>query len=316
MPHRYCRRSILLLLVSASLLLPVSCQSGPDDATAPEGQGTITFSVTNYRQVSFDDLSRAGTSRAGTIAMTLANLSFTVFDAETDEQVSSMLHRSSDYDSDPSAAKSFPQFSVTLPYGRYKVLVLGYNGSRACNVASLNHVSWEGNYVPNTFLYYDEFTLDENTSLSTDVTLRRVVAAFRVTAEDAIPAQLRKVRFVNTAGGTVLDATTGFASTNSGRTSEIVVPSDSIGKQGVSFTTYLFLPTEETSGHCTVQALDGDETAFAVKQFNDVPLRINYLTEWNGSLFSASGNDGSDDVERAFYIEWDTEWEGTISYNP
>ncbi|MBO4549297.1 MAG: hypothetical protein J5733_01080, partial [Bacteroidaceae bacterium] len=218
----------------------------------------VTFSVSNYRQVSFDDLSSlAASSRATeTISMTLANLSLTIFDAETNERViPTILHKSTDYDSDAETAKTFPQFSVSLPYGHYRILVLGYNGSRECNIASLNHISWTDDYVPNTFLYQEEFTLNENTNLNKEITLKHVVSAFRMTAEDAIPAELKKMRFISTAGGIVLDAMTGFTPQSTGRTSEIVVPDSYLGKEGVDFTVYLFLPEEQVTSNYTVQVL-------------------------------------------------------------
>ena len=289
-----------------------SCQSGPDDASTPEGQCTVTFSINNYRQISFDELSSSGSSRAGeTIVMSLANLSVTVFDAETNERVTpTLIHKSTDYEDDAETAKTFPQFSVTLPYGHYRVLVLGYNGTRECNIASLNHISWADDYVPNTFLCCEEFTLDKETSLDREVTLRRVVSAFRVTAEDAIPAGMKKMRFTSTVGGTVLDAT-GFTSQSNGRTSEISVPTSYIGKQGVDFTVYLFLPEEQTVGNYTVQALGQGDAVFCQKRFNNVPLRINYLTQWQGKAFEASDDEPS--LQGGFNVKWDMDWAGTLT---
>lgn len=308
----YCQhhfRSLFLILVTCSLALFMSCQS---DSAEPAGQYSVTFSVSNYRQISFDDLSPSSSSRAGeAIVMSLANLSVTVFDAETGERVvPTVLHKSSDYEEDSEKAKTFPQFQVSLPRGRYRVLVLGYNGSRTCNIASLSHISWADDYVPNTFLYCEEFTLDENASLNRDITLRHVVAAFRVTAEDAIPAELKAMRFVSTAGGTVLNATTGFAAQNTGRTSAIDVPASYAGKPGVPFTVYLFLPQEQTTGNYTIQALGSNNAAFSEIHFYDVPLRINYLTEWKGKAFEET-DDVTPSTEGSLNIKWDMDWEGT-----
>jgi hypothetical protein len=309
------RSGLFLLLVSCSLLLSVSCQSGPDDTIVPEGQSTITFSVSNYRQISFDDLSGAGSTRATeTISMTLANLSLTVFNAETNEVVyPTVLHESKNYDK--SNAKTFPSFSVTLPYGHYQLLVLGYNGKHSCNIASLNHISWEGDYVPNTFLYCNEFTLDKNTNLNQQITLRHVVAAFCVYAEDALPATLKKMRFSTTAGGTVLDATTGYTPQITSRTSDIIVPPDSLGSP-CHFYSYLFLPEEQTTGNYTVQALGVNDVLINEKHFNNVPLRINYKTEWQGKFFEASDDEDPSGEQRGFSIEWDTKWAGTLPIEP
>ena len=307
-------KSLQSLFAGLCLMLAsfTSCQSGPDDASAPEGQCTVTFSINNYRQISFDELSSSGSSRAGeTIVMSLANLSVTVFDAETNERVTpTLIHKSTDYEDDAETAKTFPQFSVTLPYGHYRVLVLGYNGTRECNIASLNHISWADDYVPNTFLYCEEFTLDKETSLDREVTLRRVVSAFRVTAEDAIPTGMKKMRFTSTVGGTVRDAT-GVTPQSNGRTSEISVPTSYIGKQGVDFTVYLFLPEEQTVGNYTVQALGQGDAVLCQKRFNNVPLRINYLTQWQGKAFEAS--DDGPSLQGGFNVKWDMDWAGTLT---
>jgi len=305
-------QSLSLIYVLCFLSFLASCQSGPVE---PEKQCTITFSVSNYRQISFDDLSSSGTSRA-TISMTLANLSLTIFNAETNEQVSpTLLHKSTDYDSDAETAKTFPKFSVSLPYGRYRVLVLGYNGSRECNIASLNHISWVEDYVPNTFFYCEEFLLNEETSISKEITLKHVVSAFRVTAEDAIPAELKKMRFISTTGGTVLDAMTGFAPQSTGRTSEIDVPASYAGKEGVDFTVYLFLPEEQTNGNYTFQALGQNDAVLCQKHFYNVPLRINYLTVWQGKAFE-QGDVDTPDAQSNFEIKWNMDWAGTLHFNP
>ena len=305
-------QSLFLIYVLCFLSFLASCQSGPVE---PEGQCTITFSVSNYRQISFDDLSSSGTSRAA-ISMTLANLSLTIFNAETNEQVSpTYLHKSTDYDSDAETAKTFPKFSVSLPYGRYRVLVLGYNGSRECNIASLNHISWVEDYVPNTFFYCEEFLLNEETSISKEITLKHVVSAFRVTAEDAIPAELKKMRFISTTGGTVLDAMTGFAPQSTGRMSEIDVPASYAGKEGVDFTVYLFLPEEQTNGNYTIQALGQNNAVLCQKHFYGVPLRINYLTVWQGKAFE-QGDVDTPDAQSNFEIKWNMDWAGTLHFNP
>lgn len=312
-------KSLLSRFAGLFLLLYAlaSCQSGSDEASAPEGQCTVTFSVSNYRQISFDELSSSATSRAGeTIVMSLANLSVTVFDAETNERATpTVLHKSVDYEDDVEKAKTFPQFSVTLPYGRYRLLVLGYNGSRECNIALLNHISWAEDYVPNTFLYQEEFTVSEGTSLNKEVTLKRVVSAFRVTAEDAIPTELKKMRFISTAGGTVLDATTGFAPQSNGRISEIAVPTSYVGKQGIDFTVYLFLPEEQATSNYTVQALGQGDAVLCQKRFDNVPLRINYLTQWQGKAFEASDDDDQPSLQGGFNVKWDMDWAGTLTVN-
>ena len=168
--------------------------------------------------------------------------------------------------------------------------------------------------MPNTFLYWGEFTLDSDAGLDMEITLRHVVAAFRVTAEDAIPAELKKMRFISTVGGTVLDATTGFAPESTGRTSEISVPASYAGEQGVDFTVYLFLPREQSTGSYTVQALGSNDAILGQKHFSDVPLRINYLTQWQGNAFDP-GDVDVPSVQSGFNVKWTMDWAGTLTVN-
>ncbi len=302
-----CFKELFLLLISFSLFLFSSCQSGVDGTAVPEeGQGTVTFSVTNYRQISFDDLSGSAATRATSsdAPSTLDHLLVAVFDAETGQQACSPIQH--DYDNYKTKPETYGLFSIVLPYGHYRVLALGYNGKRKCNVASLNHISWEDDFVPNSFLYCKEFTLNKDSNLDSEITLEHVVSAFRVTAEDAIPSELKKMRFSSNSGGTVLNALTGFTAQSTGRTSEIDVPASYAGAQGVDFTVYLFLPENEISTSYTVQALGQNNSLLYEKLFKDVPLRINVLTMWKGNFFEESSEEG-------ISLYWDTQWADTIT---
>lgn len=301
----------LFLVLSTCLLL--SCQPVTSD---PEEQYTVTFSVSNYQQISFDDLSASGTRAVSSDhPTTLAHLLIAVFDAETGEQACAPIqHNQSDYTTEDKW-DDYPKFSLTLPYGRYRILILGFNGSQKCNITSVNQISWENDYVPNTFYYCEEFTFDKNASLEQKITLKHAVTAFRVETSDVIPAEVKKMRFSSTVGGTVLDATTGFTPQSTGRTSDVTVLEQYVGKSS-TFTVYLFLPSEEqVTSTYSVQALGQNDNVLYEKHFNDVPLRINVLTVWQGKLFEASSAD-VEEHNAGISLYWDTKWEDTIIFNP
>lgn len=305
---RHVSYSICSIAVSVLLF---SCQSGQDDISASDGQGTVTFSVSNYRQISFDDLTTSyAATRAGVPTdhpSTLAHLLIAVFNAETGQQACSPIqHDQADFTTN---SEAYPKFTLTLPYGKYRVLILGYNGSRKCTITSVSHISWEGDYVPNTFLYCENFTLDKNTSLDQKIVLKHVVSGFSVSTEDVMPAELKKMRFSCTSGGTVLNAVTGFTPQVTGRTSEINVPADSLGKPGW-FTVYLFLPEKEVSTSYTVQACGKNDNVLYEKQFKNVPLRINTLTLWEGRFFEESADE---DQNLGISLYWDTQWADTLT---
>ena len=296
----------LFLVLSTCLLF--SCQSVTSD---PEEQYTVTFSVSNYQQISFDDLSASGTRAVSSDhPTTLAHLLIAVFDAETGEQACTPIqHNQSDYTTEDKW-DDYPKFSLTLPYGRYRILILGFNGSQKCNITSVNQISWENDYVPNTFYYCEEFTFDKNASLEQKITLKHVVTAFRIMTEDVAPAELKKARFISTAGGTVLDAMTGFTPQSTGRTSEITVPAECVGVKD-TFTVYLFLPEEQITTNYTVQTFGKNDNVLYEKHFNDVPLRINVLTVWKGKFFETSSSD-VEEQNAGISLYWDTQWADTL----
>lgn len=294
-----------LLLLAAVQMLLSACSSENNSVTPPaEGIATVCFTVSNYRQVSFDDLSDGSGTRAEAVSMTLANLQLSVYDATTMELVTpTVLHKASDYETSADKAKTFPEFQLTLPYGRYKILVLGYNGKYECQMESPSHISWPDNYVPNTFRYYADLVIDASTQPQQSIRLERCVAAFCIDSEDKIPVGSRKVRFTTPDGGIVLNGTSGFAIETSGRSSDIVIPVDSIGKI-VPFTTYLFLPTNSITTKYKVEVLGDKDAVMYTRNFDNVPMKINQMTIWKGKLFEEE----TPTVSQGFGITWDIDW--------
>lgn len=309
---------VLFFLSVTFLPLFTSCQSAADEAVPTNGEDdlcTINFTVSNYQQISFDDLSGEASTRATAVPTnhpsTLAHLIVAVFDAENGKSaIAPIQHDYADYETMP---ENYPLFSVTLSPGKYHVVILGYNGSRACQIASAEQISWADGYVPHTFLYSEELTVDKNTASNQKVSLQRVVAAFRLTAEDAIPAELKKMRFVSTEGGTVLNAVTGFTPQSTGNSYDINVPNTYVGVENVDFTVYLFLTGQEMKTDYTVQALGTSDKVLYEKHFADVPLRINTLTTWKGEMFKDTPVDEPQAL--GFNVEWDTQWTDTIWVN-
>lgn len=304
--------AMLLAVVGFSVS---SCQSGPDGLSGSDNGGlfSVTLTVSNYSQISFDDLSRAAeTPRvASDHPATLAHLLVAAFDAESGALVCGPVeHDQKDYKKNPDA---YVTFTLKMPAGSYKLFVLGYNGERKCRLEALDRISWDDNYVPHTFFYCKPIEVNGSMSATNKVTLERAVAAFQINTSDVAPAELKALRFSSTAGGTVLNGSTGRAVENNGRTSVIEVPAEKIGETLLA-TTYFFLPDDALSSNITVEALGVADEVLYKKQFNDVPLHLNKLTLWEGDLFTeyAPVVDGTSD----FSLYWDTQWTETIRYTP
>lgn len=312
----FLRVSLLNALLLAAVSLSVSsCQSDPDDPSGSNGDGlfSVTLTVSNYSQISFDDLSRAAeTSRVPSDhPATLAHLLVAAFDAESGALVCEPVeHDQKDYEKNHDA---YVTFTLKMPAGSYKLFVLGYNGERKCRLEALDRISWDDDYVPHTFFYCEPIEVNGSMSATNKVTLERAVAAFQINTSDVAPAELKALRFTSTAGGTVLNGNTGRAVENNGRTSVIEVPAEKIGETLLA-TTYFFLPDDALSSDITVEALGAANKVLYKRQFNAVPLQLNKLTVWDGELFveHAPVVDGVSDIS----LYWDTFWADTLRYTP
>lgn len=301
------------MLLAAIGLSVLSCQSGPDGPSDSNGDGlfTVTLTVSNYSQISFDDLSRAATTSSvpSDHPATLAHLLVAAFDAESGALVSGpVVHDQDDYEKNHDA---YVTFTLKMPAGSYKLFALGYNGRRKCRLEALDRISWEEDYVPHTFFYCKPIEVNGSVAASGKVTLERAVAAFQINTSDVAPVGLKALRFTSTAGGTVLDGNTGCAVENCGRTSVIQVPDETIGNR-VQATVYFFLPDNALSSDITVEALGAADKVLFKRQFNAVPLQLNKLTVWEGALFveHAPVIDGVSDLS----LYWDTHWTDTLRY--
>ena len=284
-------RRLAGVLCALSVLL-CSCTHGA--AETEDGGRTVSFRITNYVQYSLDEGTR---STPVSSSQVLRHLALGVFDAATDKPMGTLQVQDS-------GAEGYGSFSVTLPYGQYRLVFLGYGGDRACTMESPERVSFEGGYVPQTFLHTSLLTVNAQTAAQTDITLRRVVAGFRVQMEDAIPGEASSFRCRSSGGGTVLDAKTGLAASATGREYSIDIPESYRGKSGQKVTMYLFLSSSPETMDMEVSALDAQGGEIVSRKFPAVPMRVNTLTVYRGKFFA--------DRSYGFSLMVDDAWGETI----
>ena len=264
----YCAAAALCLVLFA-------CQSESEmnDGTSME----VMFRVVNYTQYSLDEVTRSS-------ADVLDHLVLGVFDAETDAPVGSLIVQDK-------GDTGYGTFTVSLSRGSYRLVFLGYNGTKACRMTASSTISFEDDAVPQTFLYSTLLTVGDEAVAAQDVVLKRAVGAFRLTLADAIPSNLATMRFRFAAGSTKLDGQTGYGKDNAGRTYDISIPSSYIGKTDTKMTVYLFLPASEASMDITVDALSSDGGTIHSRNFSAVPMKINQMLNYTGLFFADPSSD-------------------------
>lgn len=289
-------KRVLFFGMTLCALLLSGCQKNEVLENEPR---SIEFRVVNYEQYVM-----GGTTRAESVNV-LDHLSMAVFTADTDQLVGSVITQNK-------GDSGYGTFTVALEEGTYRIVFLGYMGSKALQMTSSKAISFADSYVPHTFLYSETLRVDENVAESQNIVLNRAVGAFRLVMADMMPEGIYSVQFVSDRGGAVLNAQTGECTQNSGRSYTIELPNPSTNwwnKTGANFTLYYFLPTAGASMNLTVNALDNNGAVVKTRTFEAAPMAINQLTSYTGDFFVEPSTDLS--MQLSVNNEWAEEKEFT-----
>lgn len=267
-------KNLALSLVTMTAVCTASCQQN-EPAAAPTGEKTITFHVVNYDQTPLDNsLTRAAD------ATSLAHLALAVYDAAT-------LKPATEAKIQDSGQTGYGSFSLTLPYGDYVIVFLGYDNNRTPNLSDPRNITFTDNYVPNLFCKSLNLKVDESAQGVQRVSLSRAVACFSLVCEDAMPATLNSLKYTIQGGSGSLNALTGYATEAQERTFTFANLTAWAGKSGMTVNLYTFLPSQETEMDFTITAQDAQGANLRTRTFKAVPMRINQRTRYTGSFFAA-----------------------------
>ena len=182
--------------------------------------------------------------------------------------------------------QDFGKIQLTLPAGKYKILVLAYSGSKSATMTDVAKVSFSGG-MSDTFWYCKDIDLQSDTS--EDITMKRIVAMFRLSLNDAIPSNVKTLKFAYTGGSSTLNAVTGEGCVNSRQSEDFTITSDMVGKTH-DFDVYTFPKPDSQTLKVTVTALDGNGNQIIQHIFDGVKIRCNMITKYTGAFFSGVGS--------------------------
>lgn len=248
-----------------------------------KGEKSLEFTITNYVQQDFDEATRSVPISESTV---VTHLAFGVFDESTGKMKGALQVADK-------GSEGYGTFTVNLPYGNYRLVFLGYGSDKTCHMDSPERIYFDEEYVPQTFLSTQSLTVDEKTSLQTNITLHRRMSAFRMQITDTIPGKANTFCFETAGGGTVLNALTGLAAEKTGRKAVISIPDSYKGQAGKSVTMYLFLTGASESMDIKVSATDTLNKVIVGRTFSAVPMKVNKLTVAKGSFFAGLAYDFS-----------------------
>lgn len=316
------RKKFKALILATLALLAVSCEKAVFDedegGEALQAKGNVTFRVTCFEQLNFGDDSSGAKASSGDVGASIftraavpitdlcSRIDLVVFSGS--QKVESVTQSKDDED--------FGNVSITLEEGTYKVVVIGHNGLGKATISSTEKITFADNKVTDTFSYYGELVVSSETQ-TVDITLKRVVAMFRLKITDTIPDSVSYFKFYYTGGSSTMSAVTGYGVVES-RQTEIrsVVEGQSI------YEVYTIPHADTGTLKMTISAYDASNNLIKDAVFESVPITVNRITQCSGDFFSSGSEDEPETPDTpetpgdfSFSMTADGEWGGTDGYN-
>ncbi len=263
----------------------------------------LTFNIAKFEQTDFSSLPMG--SRAASVGEVCDRINLAIYQDGT--RVTNVNQKAGD--------SNFGQISLTLSPGNYELVVLAHSCDGNATTTNLNKLTFPSNKVTDTFYYYT--TLNVSDKQEHDLTLRRAVAMVRFKINDAMPDNVKRMKFYYTGGSSTFDAATGYGCVNSKQTEYRDVTA-AMTAQPTQFEVYTLPHAENGELKMTVQALDAADNVVKELTLDKIPITRNKITEYSGNFFGTqSGGEGGGESKsntHEFAFEVDNEWSSTESH--
>lgn len=297
-----------------AMLLLTACEkavlSGTEEPVA-EGQTTVRLEI-----IQLEDMEgTAGTRVLTDVSEVCTRLNFLLY--QNGKKVKTVNQKESD--------AGFGTVDVTLDAGSYQLLVLAHSCAANPTTTSAEKIQFnntETGYT-DTFYYYGDLTVGDEPSAAT-LSLKRAVAMFRLVVNDAKPAKVQRLRIYYTGGSGALNALTGYGCVKSQQYTMFEWPDDA--DTPMKFDAYTFLHDETGTLSLTVTAYSANNDVIYEREFKDVSMKRNTITQYSGDFFAEGGGDdtpvtpdnpgdNTDPDSRGIKIQVDPEWDAVNSFN-
>jgi len=270
-------------MVAMLMCLVLACEKPlTTEKVAGDTDGNLTVRVFQIEKTPFESLTRGSDDANGTqkpVSEVCERLNFAIYtlDGTRVKQVNQTRDVS-----------GFGTASFKLEEGEYLLVVVGHSSSGNPTMTDPTCIKFTNTQgFTDTFICCSTITIAEE-HVEYQASLDRITSMCRfVLTDDAIPEDVKKMRFYYTGGSGAFDATTGLGCVNSKQ--DVKFDMTTGQKQ---FDLYTFLHDTEGTIHLTVTALDaaGDEL---YKHEFDVPMEQNYIMWLSGAFFGGSGSSSS-----------------------
>lgn len=270
-------------MLATALLLSAICLSACEKPSIAEETNTeeqeakdlfhLSFRVAQFEHIPFNQA--VDMSRATDVKQVCTRISLALF--KDGVKVKSIHQDTKD--------AHFGKIDVTLPAGTYQVIAIAHSGSGSATITSPEEISFPKNKMTDTFYYCQEVTVGGNASYQLE--MKRAVAMFRLVTTDAIPTAVKTMKFYYTGGSSTFNAVTGVGAKNSRQTEERTVTDAQHAGPG-QFDVYTFPHTPSDVLKITVSALNASGDVITEHTFEEVPVKVNEITQYKGSFFQGT----------------------------
>ena len=294
--HLFDNIAILFTVMMTAVLL-LGCEAPMEETSPTTKKGNVTITVNSFDLVPFKDY--YATSRATMSARDLCSrLTFAIFtEGIRVGNINQIITN-----------KEFGTANLDLDAGTYKIVAIGYGGMGNATTTNAEKITFPSSHVSETFWACEEFTVDEGTT-NIEINLKRIVACVHFHFTDAeIPETLKTIRCYYTGGSSTLNGFTGYGSVNSNQKEELALNSDN------SFDIYTFPHYDSDVLDITVQAIDNNGDIIAEKAFQEVGIKMNYVTIYSGEFFADADKPDEKHSGTDITVKGDNAWAGKTEH--
>lgn len=198
--------------------------------------------------------------------------------------------------------EGFGTVAAMLEEGTYEVVVIAHNCDGASTITSPEKVTFPNNVVSDTFYYYGTLTATSDRQ-TFQYQMTRVVAMFRLTLEQPLPAEAKKLWFYYTGGSSTFSPALGYGCVNSRQTVTLDVAA---GQQ--TFEVYTMPHEENDELKIQVRVMGETDNILNELTFENVPVVRNHVTTYKGSFMGSSSN------AYTFSLTGESDWAGIDVY--
>jgi hypothetical protein len=280
----------MMMALAVAAILPSCNKNDEPEAVAPMLEISLpSDSIATHATVTFalgGDVSINPMTRASLTELNLTDVY--VFDY-VGGQLQATTHQTA-------SDALFGSPSLTVDYGDHTFYFVASRGETPTIDGTT--INWAK--PSDTFWATLSMTVAPGSSITQNVSLRRVAARLRITVTDEIPATLASISVTPSHWYYGLDIMTGDAADDRQTARTVNVPASYVGTTGQLVASFFTIsPQAEWTTDITLKATGTDNSTLSSISIKDVPMQRNHVTSYGGSIINAG---------RSVTLSSDDEW--------